>query len=258
MTKQRAQIRREQLAKMRAAQRRRERRAALLVWGIGGLVIVLLVGAVAAYLIRERSLSSLDEVKVFDYKGAMHRYSKVQYKETPPVGGEHHPAWQNCGVYTEPINNEHAVHSLEHGAVWITYRPDLPKDQVEKLTKLASADFMLLSPYPGLPSPIVVSAWNRQLALQDADDPRLPRFIAKFKQNAQVAPEVGASCSGAVGETAAQAPIPEVAPSPTGPIDMIREGELSPSPSATADAGAEAEAGSASEAGSGPEPSPGS
>ena len=65
-----------------------------------------------------------------------HQSGPIQYtKYTPPVGGVHNPTWQNCmgDVYDAQIANEHAVHSLEHGAVWITYRPDLPKDQVDKL-----------------------------------------------------------------------------------------------------------------------------
>ena len=67
---------------------------------------------------------------------------------------------------------------MEHGAVWITYRPDLAADQVETLRAAADDDFMLLSPYPGLPGNIVLSSWNRQLALTDAADPRLPWFTS--------------------------------------------------------------------------------
>jgi hypothetical protein len=104
--------------------------------------------------------------------------------------------WQTCGIYDNPIHNEHAVHSLEHGAVWITYRPGLPADQIQRLKTLASDDFMLLSPYPGLPAPIVATAWNNQLQLERADDPRLPRFISRFKNNPSTTPEFGAACFG--------------------------------------------------------------
>ncbi len=53
------------------------------------------------------------------------------------------------------ISNENAVHSLEHGAVWITYRPDLPGGQVETLRDLAQGQtYILVSPYPDLPSPV--------------------------------------------------------------------------------------------------------
>ena len=79
------------------------------------------------------------------------------------------PVWQNCGFYGRPIPNETAVHSLEHGAVWITYRPDLSADQVDMLRRLArSQTFVLVSPFPELPSPVVASAWGRQLQLESA------------------------------------------------------------------------------------------
>ncbi|MBB2911978.1 hypothetical protein FHS43_003258 [Streptosporangium becharense] len=210
--KEKAQARRDHLARMRAEQKRKERRAAFLMWGVGGAVIVLLVGVVGFYLVNDRATNSLDGVTSANYPAAQHVLTKVSYKENPPVGGEHHPSWQNCGVYDQPINNENAVHSLEHGAVWITYRPDLPTAEVDRLKKLASSDYMLLSPYPGLPAKIVASSWNRQLTFDKADDPRLPKFIAKYK-NGPDTPELGASCDGAVGTTTAEAPIPTATPS---------------------------------------------
>ncbi|GAB2490253.1 DUF3105 domain-containing protein [Streptosporangium sandarakinum] len=239
MSKDKTQARREHLARMRAEQKRKERRTAFLMWGIGGAVVVLLVGAVAFYMVNVRTTTSLDAVTTAAYPGAQHIETKVTYKENPPMGGEHNPAWQTCAVYDQPINNENAVHSLEHGAVWITYRPDLPKDQVDKLKELASRDYMLMSPYPGLPAKIVLSSWNRQLKVDSADDPRLPKYIAKYRNSGDQAPELGSSCSGGVDTTTAEAPIPATAPSP-GASDAPSPGvsdapkpSMSPEPSAS-------------------------
>ncbi|MDP9845357.1 DUF3105 domain-containing protein [Streptosporangium lutulentum] len=189
---------------MRAEQKRKERRTAFLMWGSGGAVIVLLVGLVGFYIVNERSASSLDAVKSFQYLGSEHTTDPVTYKEVPPVGGPHAPPpdWQNCGIYDQPVANEKAVHSLEHGTVWITYRPDLPQAQVEQLRELVrkQQDYVLLSPYQGIPSPIVISSWSKQLTgITDAGDPRLARFISKFK-NGPDAPEVGAACTGGTGD----------------------------------------------------------
>ncbi|GAA4188576.1 DUF3105 domain-containing protein [Microbispora amethystogenes] len=207
MTKEKAQARREHLARMRADQKRKERRAALLMWGIGGLVIVVLVALVAVWVVKDRSGKSLGAVKSFNYKGSDHSWTKVDYKENPPVGGQHNYYWQNCGIYDKPIHNEHGVHSLEHGAVWITYRPDLPKAEVDKLKTIASADYMLLSPYPNLPAKVVASSWDHQITLDGAEDPRLPEFVKKYKQNPTYTPEYGASCTGGIGTTSDQ-PLP--------------------------------------------------
>ncbi len=79
-----------------------------------------------------------------------HVETPVLYGQIPPVGGNHAPIWQNCGFYSAPVANENAVHSLEHGAVWITYRPDLSADQVDLLRQLAARQtFVLVSPHPG-------------------------------------------------------------------------------------------------------------
>jgi hypothetical protein len=123
----------------------------------------------------------------------------VNYPQVPPVGGPHNPVWMNCGIYDKPIPNENAVHSLEHGAVWLTYQPDLPAAAVEQLRGLVRGhSHALLSPYPGLPAPVVASAWGVQIRADSASDPRLARFVAAYEQGPQT-PEPGAACSGAKG-----------------------------------------------------------
>ncbi|MFD8528795.1 DUF3105 domain-containing protein [Streptosporangium canum] len=233
MTKEKAQARREHIARMRQEQKRKERRTAFLMWGAGGAVIVLLAGLVGFYLINERATSSLDAVTSAKYPGGAHVETQVSYKETPPLGGEHNSAWQTCGVYDKPVNSENAVHSMEHGAVWITYQPDLPKDQVETLKKLASKEYMLLSPFPGLPAKVVASSWNKQLKVDSADDPRLAKYIAKYRNNSAETPEFGASCDRGVDTTTAEAPIPTAVPTAAPSSSASTAPEPSTAPDAT-------------------------
>jgi hypothetical protein len=141
----------------------------------------------------------MSEVQTFEGLTKLHVDGPVQYAQTPPVGGDHAPVWQNCGFYREPVANESAVHSLEHGAVWVTYSPDLPAPQVDILRDLAAdQSYVLVSPYPGLPTPVVASAWGVQLRLPSAGDRRLRAFVDRYRQSPQ-APEPGAPCSGALG-----------------------------------------------------------
>ncbi|WP_422743552.1 DUF3105 domain-containing protein [Micromonospora sp. WMMD754] len=122
-------------------------------------------------------------------KGGNHQPGTIKYDVSPPVAGPHNQAWQNCmgDVYDAPIANEHAVHSLEHGTVWITYRPDLPADQVEKLkSKVQGKEKLMLSPYEGLDKPISLQAWGFQLKVDNADDSRIDDFIKTLRVNASI------------------------------------------------------------------------
>ena len=139
-------------------------------------------------------------VKSYSGLSRNHTTDPVTYPQSPPVGGDHDPVWQNCGVYDEPIKNEHAVHSMEHGAVWITYRPDLPAAQIAVLAGFAvNQSHILVSPYPGLNSAVVVTAWGVQLSLESVVDPRLAQFVAEYQEGPQT-PELGVTCSGGFGD----------------------------------------------------------
>ena len=142
---------------------------------------------------------NLKAVRVFTGLGNQHTEGEVDYPQTPPVGGPHDPVWLDCGVYDAAVRDEMAVHDLEHGTVWITYRPGLAGADVDRLAGLLP-DNGILSPYDGLPAPVVVTVWGAQLRLTGADDPRLPLFLARYGDS-HTAPEPFASCAGGVRET---------------------------------------------------------
>lgn len=228
--------RRARLDQMRRAQRRRERRSTLLVVGsafVAGAVILGVVGfsiaqrrsgsnaglnangsispprpttgktVTAAAEVDASKTSKIAGVTFYKIPSRTHVAGPVTYSVVPPVGGQHNAAWLNCGIYTQAVPNENAVHDLEHGAVWITYQPSLPATQVTALTKLAKSygpagSYVDLSPYPGLGSPVVASAWGVQLKVDSASDPRLKKFIDTYREGSQT-PEPGSACTGGVG-----------------------------------------------------------
>jgi hypothetical protein len=125
-----------------------------------------------------------------------HKDGPQTYLTSPPVGGAHNQTWQNCmgDVYAEPIANEHAVHSLEHGAVWISYKQGLAADQVDVLKKkVEGKDYMLMSPYAGLDKNVSVQVWGYQLKTDDVNDKRIGEFISAARIKASMEP--GAACS---------------------------------------------------------------
>jgi len=140
--------------------------------------------------------ADLSEVRDYPDLPRDHVEGDVDYAQVPPVGGKHDPVWLDCGAYDAPVRDENGVHDLEHGSVWITYRPDLDAAGVRTLTE-ALPQNGILSPYDGLPAPVVVTVWGRQLRLTGADDPRLVLFIQRYGAG-RTAPEPFASCAGGV------------------------------------------------------------
>ncbi len=180
---------------VRRAQRAKERRSRTLLVAAVATVVLVIAGVVGFTVHNDVSnRPTLDAVTTYPVTRD-HTTETVSYAQTPPVGGDHNPTWLNCGVYTEPVTNELAVHSLEHGAVWVTYDPALAADQVARLEADLPDTYIVLSPYPGLPGPVVASAWGTQLVLTGVDDPRLAEFVKAYRQGPQT-PEPGAACTG--------------------------------------------------------------
>jgi hypothetical protein len=191
----------EKAARLRQQEARAERRRGLLIIGGAGLIAAALIAGAVVMVQRERGLSdptAIEGLVSETVTSANHTDQPVTYDRTPPIGGDHRPAWLNCGVYDLPQENELAVHSLEHGAVWLAYDPALPQEDVDRLARRARGEpYLLVSPYPGLQAPVVASAWGKQVVLDGVSDERLERFVRAFANGPQ-SPEPGAACLGGI------------------------------------------------------------
>jgi hypothetical protein len=204
--------RRARIEQMRRAEQARERRGRIITIAVSGVVVAGLVGF-GVFVLNKESEKKEQKVaeakapvtgeKTWDAKklGRKHVDKAVSYPMKPPVGGDHNQVWMNCNgdVYKEPVPDMNAVHSLEHGAVWVTYNDKAPAADVTKLSeKVKKTTYSLMSPVKDQAGAIMLSAWGKQLTVDSADDPRVSQFFTKYVQGAQT-PEPGAACTGGLG-----------------------------------------------------------
>ncbi len=203
---QREQKRQEKLAEYQR-QLAKRRRGKIVWWTVGSAAAVLVIAAIVASIIFQPAPPAsytaggsgveIEGVETFQNE-TNHVEGTVDYPQSPPAGGPHSSVWLNCGVYDQPQPNENAVHSLEHGAVWVTY--DASKVSGDELATLKSqlpSSYVILSPYEGMDTAIALSNWNHQLKLDSADDPRIAEFFEEYWRSNDV-PEPNALCSGAI------------------------------------------------------------
>ncbi|MFD3440090.1 DUF3105 domain-containing protein [Streptomyces sp. NPDC058685] len=200
--------RRARIEEMRRAEQARERRGRIITIAISGVVVAGLVGF-GVFVLNKESEKKDQQVaeakapvtgeKSWDAKklGRNHVAKAVTYPMKPPVGGDHNQVWMNCNgdVYTEPVPDVNAVHSLEHGAVWVTYNDKAPAGEVSKLAdKVKKTPYTMMSPVKDQAGTIMISAWGKQVTVDSASDKRVSQFFTKYVQGPQT-PEPGAACT---------------------------------------------------------------
>ncbi|MFI5983754.1 DUF3105 domain-containing protein [Streptomyces sp. NPDC051555] len=201
-----AAARRAKLDEVRRTQAARERRNRILTVAVCAIVFVALAGGTGYLLFtikgegRRAAATKAAPIageKSWDKLTQNHVAQAVSYPMAPAVGGDHAQAWMNCNgdVYEKEVRQENAVHALEHGAVWITYTDRAAPDDVKALAERVSrTPYTLMSPHAKQDSPITLTAWGKQLGVDDASDPRVNAFLTKYVQGAQT-PEPGAACT---------------------------------------------------------------
>ncbi|MFY9270590.1 MAG: DUF3105 domain-containing protein [Candidatus Manganitrophaceae bacterium] len=116
------------------------------------------------------------------------------YNTKPPTSGPHVPFVARWGIYRQQIPNELQVHNLEDGGVMIQYDCKECAPLIEKLENLgkeylgkAKSDpqnnrlgHLIVAPYAGLDTPIVLTAWGKIDKLTEFDEGRIRKFIEAY------------------------------------------------------------------------------
>jgi hypothetical protein len=164
-----------------------------------GVPVTLLLIAILGAAIFRLTRPDLEGVFIIDNLLRNHdREAEFVDAALPPAGGSHNPQWQNCGIYSDPVENSLAVHSLEHGAVWLAYRPDLVDEKVAELQNMVRGEsYVLMSPFPGLQGEVVMTSWGKQLVIDAVPDESIEQFIERYKG---AGPEPGSPCTDGIGQ----------------------------------------------------------
>jgi hypothetical protein len=110
----------------------------------------------------------------------------VTYNSNPPTSGPHAgPApW---GFNTEEIPDINAIHNIEHGGIWISFK-NLNDDATATLGEIArqNSASVIVSPRESNDTSISVASWGRLMQLDTVDENRINEFI---RQNKNKSPE---------------------------------------------------------------------
>lgn len=154
-----------------------------IIIGIGLLTLVILIGGVLLFSAGDKRLEEKLMGEEIQNMGAAHVKRgdiHADYNSNPPTSGPH---WGDGtagpGVHDSEVPDELLVHSLEHGAVIVSYKAGLPKDQVEKIKEAFSSvgGKKILIPRKSLDVPVALTSWGRLLKLKTIDTATIKSFI---------------------------------------------------------------------------------
>jgi hypothetical protein len=170
------------------------------------IVILVLVIGVGGYVFVSQSSKPKEAIIGTEHadQGAKHiaqGQSHEPYNSSPASSGPHYAdasAPTPWGVYTQQVPEEVFLHNEEHGGVVIAYKPDLPKEQLEKLQKLfappySNKDFSpskaIVTPRSKNTKAIELASWRWTLSLDQYDEATIMKF---YLQHVGKSPEPGA------------------------------------------------------------------
>lgn len=182
MKKEEREREREDRAKRMRAEKMRK---SLLRYGII-FAIVVAVGYGLFLLARAAGPQGEDFSVAYAVQGRTHvafGATHPEYNSNPPSSGPHYGESARGGFYDEPLPDEQVVHNLEHGDIWIAYRPDI-SDEVKETLESFAGRYVVVSPRAQNAGDISLVAWGRvdTFSIENGvlDEERIKDFIRRY------------------------------------------------------------------------------
>lgn len=172
-------------------------RVPIWVWFVIPTIIIIVIGSILITKVSEKPppenqnapeqiSTSIEGVEEFEIPGREHitqGTKATNHNSNPPTSGSHWPEPIKNGIYDKPIPDEQAIHNLEHGYVWITYKSDTPSEIVDNLKKIVEEDNwkIIMSERDENETQIVLVAWGRLLKFADPDYEKIKKFIKVYR-----------------------------------------------------------------------------
>ena len=104
---------------------------------------------------------------------------EIMYNSNPPTSGPHYATPAQSGIYDTEFPDRELIHNIEHGHIWISYEPNLPKDEIEQLAVIAKSygTKIIMASRAKDDSPIVIAAWQHLLKLNTVDEAQIKTFV---------------------------------------------------------------------------------
>jgi uncharacterized protein DUF3105 len=171
-----------------------ERRRLLLLGGLSALGVLILVGFLLWLNTRDdtdaqavaetmRAAGCTYQTPASQGRDHVEDGTDVKYKTNPPASGDHYAVPVVWGAYDEAVEQERAVHNLEHGGIGIQYGKDVPAATVNELREFYQSDpnGLLLAPLPNLNDQIALTAWTQLAKCETFDEGAFETFRDEFR-----------------------------------------------------------------------------
>ncbi len=121
----------------------------------------------------------------FPSQGQVHIAEGVShppYNSNPPTSGWHYFTPADWGIYHQTIPDEVAIHNLEHGGIWLSYRDAGDTQTIQQLEDIVHRfpDHIILTYRPTNDRAIAVAAWSHLLKLDAVDSNTILDFINRY------------------------------------------------------------------------------
>ncbi|MDP3727745.1 MAG: DUF3105 domain-containing protein [bacterium] len=169
----------------RMARARRARLVKRIFWILAAIVIIGGAGYGLVRYSRQRSQNMPGAAVPGQGQQHVALGTPFEYNSNPPTSGPHFATPSEWGVYSEEIHDQILIHNLEHGGIWISYKPGIDPGVIAKLEAMTK-EFgrkVIMTPRQANDADVALAAWGRldKFSAVEFSDERVREFIQAWR-----------------------------------------------------------------------------